>query len=468
MTSPIRALVGLVIALAVAGAHAAGVALFDPKSEVPLTQARAVLPQAEVTRLLNRVMPRSKRTAIVPMNLAAIDSSTISVTIDGKVYEYTGVKACSAETKACVWSGRSPSKSFPGRLSLAVGAGGGIEGVVEEGGRRFRLSGAAGSRHQFFSELMPPRRTVPDDTPTRQGSAPMMAPQSSASGMRRALDAPVATIRILTVFTGSAASNYGDRDQAALQFIQQITDSFTNSGIPVNIVSAGTFLVSNLGYLDGVTASVDKAQADPLILQQRDLVSADIVMLAVDTPAYSRLGQAWTIHADADTAFAAFEVDQVLEAYTYAHEFGHILGARHQAVGAVDPDPVSTPYSFGHGYAFRTQTTVAGEYVCFHTLMSNAWDNTAVCNFYNYDGGDPHLLNWSNPNQSYGGNPIGDALSHDAAVIVQEAPRVANFHTIPICTGTCSSGGGSGGDAATAAIGGTLQAVVQLLLLGDS
>jgi len=81
----------------------------------------------------------------------------------------------------------------------------------------------------------------------------------------------------------------------------------------------------------------------PEVNQRRDKAGADLAALIVDQADYCGLADA--IMADASTAFAVIYHDCATGYYSFAHELGHLMGARHDEQN----DP-SVPFSYGHGY----------------------------------------------------------------------------------------------------------------------
>ena len=93
---------------------------------------------------------------------------------------------------------------------------------------------------------------------------------------------------------------------------------------------------------------------------------------------------------------------------SFAHELGHLLGARHNP----EADPSTSPYPYGHGYQ-----QPAGPW---RTVMAYACATTTC----------PRLEHWSNPNVSISGRPTGTAATHDNARVLNErAGTVAALRT---------------------------------------
>ncbi|HYE59502.1 MAG TPA: hypothetical protein VD948_13405, partial [Rhodothermales bacterium] len=86
--------------------------------------------------------------------------------------------------------------------------------------------------------------------------------------------------------------------------------------------------------------------------------------------------------------------------YGFAHEIGHLHGARH----APNEDPSQTPFPYGHG--FRNDSLM--------TIMAG--------------GGQKRVPVFSGPDQNWRGVTMGEATLHDNARVLREtAAYLSNF-----------------------------------------
>ncbi len=180
------------------------------------------------------------------------------------------------------------------------------------------------------------------------------------------------TIRVHTAYT-SAANTYmgGNPGPTVAAEIARINQAFANSGIALWVENAG---ISG-GVLGGGWADAEQARDnikwDVYTSVAHDAYNADITMLLIYTSASpSKLGAAWSIPAVATSPFAAVEMAG-LSAYSYVHEFGHVLGARHQSTGGdLGNDGLNTPYAYGHGWYATLGAGFSGGPDCKHTIMA--------------------------------------------------------------------------------------------------
>ncbi|MBW7888283.1 MAG: T9SS type A sorting domain-containing protein [Bacteroidetes bacterium] len=92
-------------------------------------------------------------------------------------------------------------------------------------------------------------------------------------------------------------------------------------------------ITENDGYIDN-------------IFTLRDQYHADVVVLLVDYDNHGLAGVAAAIKANSDYAYCVVVDDYAVGNYTFAHEIGHLVGARH------DNDPYGSPEAFAHGYRY--------------------------------------------------------------------------------------------------------------------
>lgn len=233
-----------------------------------------------------------------------------------------------------------------------------------------------------------------------------------------AAHATTAGVNILTVFTSDAAAYFGPSNLSTVVSTQIgfLNTSFTNSLVnDVVAASVGYITVSAVnGYAVGPCAARAQAMEDYVVNKNRDTLNADVVIVIMVASGSEEAGVAGcsdlVIGAVAATAFAAVKasaIDQTLwTAYnypwTYQHEFGHMMGLRHQvANGYAYNDPTLTPHQNGHGWTFVTYD------YCIHTIMAMeviqtfpppAIPNPASCPVGKTQYSAPH---WSNAAQTY-------------------------------------------------------------------
>jgi hypothetical protein len=216
-------------------------------------------------------------------------------------------------------------------------------------------------------------------------------------------------IRVLVAYTAAVESAHIDPASFVRLAVDEANTSYQNSQIvsrlelahsyKVNYTESGDYDTDLARFRDNDDGFMDEVHA------LRDTYSADVAILIFDNGAYC--GLASDIMAKAETAFAVVHHGCATGYYSFAHEIGHLQGARHNP-GA---DPSDSPFPYGHGYYN------AGAH--WRTVMS-----------YDCPEGCTRLPYWSNPSVSLQGAAIGTAQMHNNARVLNEtAPTVANFRT---------------------------------------
>jgi peptidyl-Asp metalloendopeptidase len=217
-----------------------------------------------------------------------------------------------------------------------------------------------------------------------------------------------AEIDLLIVFSSKLAKGFSDLKQSATIAVEDANKSFAESGIPG--VSLRTVNVGTLQYEEGGPweSHLDRLTnpKDPVFRsahRMRDQYKADLVVLVVEDATWC--GEARDINVGPAAAFAVVSRTCLLAPrYSFAHELGHLLGARHDRTS----DPQLTPFRWAHGYVNAEK---------WRTLMS-----------YDVCGGCPRVLRWSNPHIDYANEPAGSSeFEHDARVWIENARKVSQF-----------------------------------------
>jgi hypothetical protein len=219
------------------------------------------------------------------------------------------------------------------------------------------------------------------------------------------------TINVLVVHTAAAASatsNIGSLIQLA---VDETNQSYVNSGININMTRVHTAQVSysetgksfstHVNNLKGTT----DGQMDN-VHTLRNTYAADVVVLIVNDS--EACGIAAAIKATATTAFAVAHYSCITGYYSFAHEVGHLQGARHDRY----VDSSTSPYAYGHGFIPSTKN--------WRTVMAYG-NNCSNCTRIQW---------WSNPLKTYPstGQVMGTAAYEDnARVLNGTAATVAAF-----------------------------------------
>ena len=305
--------------------------------------------------------------------------------------------------------------------------------------RRLDPSGFPPDHPPGHESLASPRGHAGERAAALSGAAPAVATAADSA----------ASIDVLIVYSNqtAAAAGAGIGSQVQ-QAVDRANLAYANSGITTRLrlvhYRQVAYDESNdfSTDLNRLTTGGDGFMDDVPTL--RNTYGADLVSLFVENGQYCGLG--W-LGPNASYGFTVVNRGCAGGNLSFAHELGHNMGARH------DPyvDSKSTPYAYGHGYAYP-----AG---AWRTVM--AYNDACV----NAGTSCTRIAYFSTPLLSYGSPaaPLGTAaVSDNARLINLNAYTVANFRAAVggSCTyalapsgAAAAAAGGSGSFAVTAGAG---------------
>ncbi|CAG1010791.1 hypothetical protein BURK2_04112 [Burkholderiales bacterium] len=262
------------------------------------------------------------------------------------------------------------------------------------------------------AEAPPPKRTKADDGSTIDVMVAYTATARAAAGGTAAIQS---LIDLAIAETNQSYANSAITQR--LRLVHSVEVAYTESG------DVGTDL-DRVTDVDGIIDNVHTL---------RDTYGADLVSLWVDNGG-GYCGVGWFMDTVSPT-FAPYGYNVVDRGcatgyYSFAHELGHNMGARHDTY----MDPGTTPYPYAHGYTRPAATPP------WRTIMAynNACEAVLVsCMRTQY---------WSNPSVSYGGIPMGDSAADNQQTLDNTAYTVANFRaTVAMLPGAPTIGVASPG-----------------------
>ena len=216
-------------------------------------------------------------------------------------------------------------------------------------------------------------------------------------------------IHIMVVYTKKAARESRSIDALIQLAIDETNLSYEQSNIQTRLELVHTHQVDyieqdilddlkhltfkNDGYMDEIHAL-------------RNQYCADIVIMLESSSNYCGVSY---LNPDSDFAFCVVSVKCATGYYSFAHEIGHLFGARHNP----EIDPKNTPYPYGHGYLH-----VNG----WRTIM--AYNDSSLCP----DGYCKRILHWSNPGVRFQNTYTGSYATHNNNRVLNESSvKLANF-----------------------------------------
>lgn len=249
---------------------------------------------------------------------------------------------------------------------------------------------------------------------------------------------PPTEIDVLVVFTPrtrAAAGGASAIQASILLVIQETNDSYNDSGITQRLRLAH---LEEVNYTESGNSKTDKNRlqnSNDGIMDNvhtlRNTFAADVVMLIVEN--LQNCGEAFIMdpvsNAFEKFAFAVVTRDCATTNFSFAHELGHIMGARHDWDA---DDTNNSPFAFNHGFV-RTNPTNSTT-APWRTIMAVSNINTTN-----------RIGRWSNPDVNFVGDPTGVATgsrqANNARVLNETALTVANFRCgLPYWTTVGSDG----------------------------
>lgn len=233
-------------------------------------------------------------------------------------------------------------------------------------------------------------------------------------------------IDVMVAYSNQALTEEGSLSAMKARIALAVTE--TNAGYAASGITTRIRLVHTMsaGYNESGDFAKDLRRMVsttdgfmPRVHTERNVYGADMVALILANRGFCGLADA--VLATPATAFTTISDSCTTGYYAFAHEFGHLQGARHDTY----VDPTSTPYSYGHGYvnvahAWRTVMAYNNKCRAHHVACTR-------------------LNRWSNPNQKFAGVPLGTAATQNGKVLNATARRVANFRTTTIAGDFSSS-----------------------------
>jgi len=214
-------------------------------------------------------------------------------------------------------------------------------------------------------------------------------------------DLSVAVIRALVLYTSAvrkALEQTGSSpDVFAMLAVESTNLASKNSNVrmSLNLVKS-----EEIDYIEkDFPSDLAMLKASAWVRAERDAAKAHVVFLLTTFADYCGLTD--VILADKNSAFAVINYMCAVGNFSLAHEFGHLLGLRHERAA----DTGDMPFKNGHGYVYKNE---------WRTIMATR-KSCASC---------PRIPFWSNPSVKYNGVPSGTSEYEDEADVINDTARI--------------------------------------------
>jgi hypothetical protein len=271
----------------------------------------------------------------------------------GISYQVRMVKIISKKKEKFIWRGKIEKDG--GTVTLVVNKGK-ITGMIRAKKETYSIEHLVDDIHTVFKidqSKFPPEhpKKFPKGAIRNQGAIRdrSKAVSSNISLLDSLSDSgQTKRIKVLVCYTKSASDQTSDIVSLIELAVDEANQSYINSNINLELELVHTYEVN---YTESSSFDTDLDRfSDPddghmdEIHDKRYYHCADIAVLIINNADYC--GLADTIEADVNEAFAAVHFDCATGYYSFAHEIGHLQGARHNP----EADSTNSPYKYGHGY----------------------------------------------------------------------------------------------------------------------
>lgn len=389
---------------------------FNPASQLPQpTQLYTMVQRenfdetpAQARRIAQlKALPTTRSVQIVQVNANALADARIGVTLSNqRVLDLFRTEGETNDLRNLSWTGASKGEE-PGGSTMVV-RNGQITGSITTPNGLYRITPLGGGAHALVevdSAKFPKDEPESFSAPQPERKSPVVP---HTSDIRNSSASSPTQIDVLVAYTPGAEAGVIDMGATIALAVAEANQSYLNSGIAIHLNLVDSFGVDYKEDGKSFESILADFEHMSVVNQRRDKSGADLATLIINKSDYC--GLAHQIMADASTAFSIVYYDCATGYYSFAHELGHLMGARHNE--HIDPN---APFTYGHGYCHN------GPLPAWRTIMS-----------YNCPVEGVRIQYWSNPRLVYAGVPLGTIATNDNARVLNEtAATVAAFRNRP-------------------------------------
>jgi hypothetical protein len=366
--------------------------------------------RAAINRIRQR--PTTQSLTLVTINVEALRGESTRLSIPGvSPLTLTKRREETKSTNNFTWYGTLAG--IPGHATLVV-HNGKVTGSIHTNNELYSIEPITDTVHALIK--VDPTRYPPDHDPTFNEVEKHGALQPPPT--HREIRNTVVGIDVMVGYTTAAKNAVGDIIGTIQLAVAEANQSYINSNINIRLNLVDQF-ETTYDETGKTWPTIDmELLADATVQAHRTSSGADLTAVLVNSS--GACGRSAAINANATNALSAVQYSCAAGAYSLAHEFGHLMGARHDE----NHDPLTTPYAYGHGYEHPSSTASQS----FRTIMAYPCMPPQSC--------EPRVQYWSSPNVYYNGIATGTAATNDNVRVLNEnAAAVAALNSPPVMPG---------------------------------
>jgi len=363
----------------------------------------------------------------VKLNMQALHAGTRTFNLNmgaGRSFSVKQTRAGNTGGGYTYWHGQSAGATSGKTVALNpntvnfVMNGDRVFGQIRMEGEVFEVYTTEDGKHLMYGRDFSVIGTE-DDTPATNAILP--APSGNGQGRPGVPAVPLTSelsllaaggteIRVMQIISGAAVNSLGGVSPAIDRlnfFISQANEAYSITGLPPVVVSAGLYYTEGQSELSTAVANIQSLVdtndgfQDSIATNTRDSQAADLVGMIVATPFDPGICGIVNSIGSSSSTQGFFVVKQSCTDYTWVHEVGHLIGARH------DNDPTGIPFSYARGIV---------QPACnFRTIMAVS------------SNPEPRFGGFSDPGFSLGGCPFGTSTRDNGRAHEVNASVIANF-----------------------------------------
>ena len=413
-SAPSRPASGRLFVLSMTGFAALGVvssgAMYaqnpPPELFTPVANNRLADATPEQNSRLEQLRGRASTQSVnlIQINLNALKGSQLRIAVPGAApMDLAKTGGDLRGERDFTWSGSADQKAN----ATVVVRDGEVTGSITNSTGLYRIEPVGNGVHALVK--VDTAKLPPEEPPSFRQKEQQKGAQIPLKLDLKPADTTTTQVDVLVAYTPAAKAAVSNINATIALAVAEANQSYVNSQVNIRLNLVDTLPVSYSETGKTFDQILADFVANPTVTQHRDQAGADLAAMIINKTDYCGLADA--IMANASTAFAIVHYDCATGYYSFAHELGHLMGARHNQ----QIDSSTTPFAYGHGYQHLTSPV-------WRTIMA-----------YDCAGGCSRLQYWSNPNVPYSGAAMGTAVTNNNARVLNETRgTVAAFRNAPV------------------------------------